>query len=137
MKKILIILMIGCFTTSAISDELIMKCRNGYLYKHITQSTGDQVFSSHIKRDKGAYHKWCASEIRQDNKKFTLSIEGVELIVKDFKAICMVEKYTMKNGFVGRSQTSVIDFKKLNRKTELFKNNDTKKTKKQIKCKKA
>ena len=114
--------------------EIEMKCKN-YKYKYISENGAKKVYSSSLKRDKGEYHLWCPTSLTERNSKFMKSITNASLVISDEKAICTVEKYVMKNGGVGKNQTSVNDFAKLERTTEYYWNDNPKKIVKKEKCK--
>ena len=132
MKKVLLLFTIFFFSTNLVAEEIIMKCKN-YRYKFISDTSGVSIYSAHIKRDKKKYHKFCATEVRDDNKHFLKSIEGVEMIITDYKVTCLTAKAVMKNGGVGTDATSVTDFKSLSRNSEGYWNG--KKYKQSEKCK--
>tara|TARA_B100001057_G_scaffold415903_1_gene433672 strand:+ start:89 stop:499 length:411 start_codon:yes stop_codon:yes gene_type:complete len=117
MKKVLLLFTIFFFSTNLIAEEIIMKCKN-YRYKFISDTSGISIYAAHIKRDKKKYHKFCPTEVRDDNKHFLKSVEGVEMIITDYKVTCLTAKGVMKNGGVGTDSTSVTDFKSLSRNSE-------------------
>ena len=102
MKKVLYLFTILFFSTNLFAEEIIMKCKH-YRYKFISDTSGVSIYSAHIKRDKKKYHKFCATEVRDDNKHFLKSIEGVEMIITDYKVTCLTAKGVMKNGYRIRS----------------------------------
>ena len=112
------ILTIFSFCTNVIAEEIIMKCKN-YRYKYVADSSGISIYASHIKRDKKKYHKFCPSEVRDDNKHFLISVEGVEMIITDKKITCLTSKGVLKSGVVTAS-TSVTDFEKFKRDSEFY-----------------
>ena len=134
-KKFIFILTIFSFWTNVIAEEIIMKCKN-YRYKYVADSSGISIYASHIKRDKKKYHKFCPSEVRDDNKHFLISVEGAEMIIADKKITCLTSKGVLKSGVVTAS-TSVTDFEKFKRDSEFYwngkKHNQTEKCKKQKK----
>ena len=132
MKKIFIIFVLTFFSTSAVAETIIIKCKK-YRYKYVSDDTGVTVFSANIKRDKKNYHKFCPTEINESNKHFLKSIEGVELVVSEYQAICFTKKATFLSGAILTESTSVTDFKKLKRSSN-FKWNGTKQTQRE-KCK--
>ena len=115
-KKFFLILTIFSFCTNVIAEEIIMKCKN-YRYKYVADSSGISIYASHIKRDKKKYHKFCPSEVRDDNKHFLISVEGAEMIIADKKITCLTSKGVLKSGVVTAS-TSVTDFEKFKRDSE-------------------
>jgi len=134
-KSVFLVLILFVFNeTNLFAKEIEMKCKN-YKYKYISNENGKKVYSSHLKRDKGVYHLWCPSSLTERNRKFLKSITNSSLTVSDAKAICSVEKYVMKNGNIGRNQTSVNDFVKLQRSKEYYWNDNPEKKVKKEKCK--
>ena len=132
MKKVLLLFTIFFFSTNLVAEEIIMKCKSTR-YKFISDTSGVSIYSANIKRDKKKYHKFCATEVRDDNKHFLKSIEGIEMIITDYKATCLTAKGVMKNGGVLTDSTSVTDFKSLSRNSEGYWNG--KKYKQSEKCK--
>ena len=117
MKKVLLLFTIFFFSTNLVAEEIIMKCKNTR-YKFISDTSGVSIYSANIKRDKKKYHKVCQTEVRDDNKHFLKSVEGVEMIITDYKVTCLAAKAVMKNGNVATAGTSVTDFKSLTRNSE-------------------
>lgn len=117
MKKLLIIFILICFSTSVFAEVIIMKCKN-YRYKYVSNEGVTTVFSANIKRDKKTYHKFCPGVVNESNKHFLKSAEGVSLTISDFQAICFSKKLVFLNGGIGTDSTSVTDFKKLKRSSE-------------------
>ena len=117
-KKFIIILMITFFSTNVIAEEIIMKCKN-YRYKYVSNGSDIKIYAAHIKRDRKKYHKFCPSEVRDDNKHFLKSVEGVEMIITDKKITCLTSKGVLKSGVVTAS-TSVTDFEKFKRNSEFY-----------------
>ena len=109
--------MITTFSTNIIAEEIIMKCKHNR-YKYVADSSGISIYAAHIKRDKKKYHKFCPARVTDDNKHFLKSAEGVEMIITDYKVMCLTAKGVLKNGGVVTSSTSVTDFKKLTRNSE-------------------
>ena len=132
MKKFAIIFALICFTTNVVAEVIIMKCKK-YRYKYVTNEGVITIFSANIKRDKKNYHKFCPSEVNDSNKHFAKSIEGVDLTITDYQAICFTKKVVMLNGGILTDSTSITDFKKLTRSSN-FKWNG-KKQKQREKCK--
>ena len=132
MKRLLSILIIIFFPLNVVAEEIIMKCKN-YRYKYVSDDLNTIVYSANIKRDKKKYHKFCPTEVRDDNKHFLKSAEGVEMIITGYKVTCLSAKGVMKNGGVGTDSTSVTDFKSLTRNSEGYWNG--KKYKQSEKCK--
>ena len=134
-KKFFLIITIFLFCTNIIAEEIIMKCKN-YRYKYVADSSGISIYAAHIKRDKKKYHKFCPSEVRDDNKHFLQLVEGVEMIINDKKITCLTSKGVLKSGVVTAS-TSVTDFEKFKRNSEFYwngkKQSQTEKCKKQKK----
>ena len=124
--------MLVCFSTNVVAEVIIMKCKY-YRYKFESNESGTTIYSANIKRDKKNYHKFCPAEINESNKHFLNSIEGVELFVSEYQAVCFTKKATFLNGGIGTDSTSVTDFKKLKRSSN-FKWNGVKQTQKE-KCK--
>lgn len=123
--------MITTFSTNIIAEEIIMKCKH-YRYKYVADSSGVSIYATHIKRDKKKYHKFCPSEVRDDNKHFLKSVEGAEMIVTDKKVTCLTDKGVLKSGVV-TSSVSVTDFEKFRRNSEFYWNG--KKQSQNEKCK--
>ena len=117
MKKVSLLFTILFFSTNLVAEEIIMKCKH-YRYKFISDASGVSIYSAHIKRDKKKYHKFCPTEVRDDNKHFLKSVEGVEMIITGYKVTCLTAKGVMKNGGIGTDSTSVTDFKSLSRNSE-------------------
>ena len=116
-----------------------MKCKFKK-YKYITQDSGNIILSTN-KKGKAKWVGWCPGEKTEDNKKWFVSTKNRELIIGDFKGICMVDvcKFKMPDGSgvgVVKNSTTVIDFKKLILKTEYFWKDEKKKYKEKEKCKK-
>ena len=132
MKKLFIIFVLTAFSTSVVAETIIMKCKN-YRYKYVSDGTGVKVFSANIKRDKKNYHKFCPTEVNESNNHFLKSIEGVELVISEYQAICFTKKATFLSGGIGTDSTSVTDFKKLKRSSK-YKWNGQPQTQKE-KCK--
>ena len=132
LKKFFLILTIFSFCTNVIAEEIIMKCKY-YLYKYVADSSGISIYASNIKRDKKKYHKFCPSEVRDDNKHFLISVEDAEMIITDKKITCLTSKGILKSGVVTAS-TSVTDFEKFKRDSEYYWNG--KKHNQSEKCKK-
>ena len=132
MKNFFIIFVLTAFSTSVVAETIIMKCKK-YRYKYVSDGTEVTVFSANIKRDKKNYHKFCPAEVNESNKHFLKSIEGVELVISEYQAICFTKKATFINGGIGTDSTSVTDFKKLKRSSN-YKWNGTKQTQRE-KCK--
>ena len=132
LKKFFLILTIFSFCTNVIAEEIIMKCKY-YLYKYVADSSGISIYASNIKRDKKKYHKFCPSEVRDDNKHFLISVEDAEMIITDKKITCLTSKGILKSGVVTAS-TSVTDFEKFKRDSEYYLNG--KKHNQSEKCKK-
>ena len=132
MKKFFIIFVLTAFSTSVVAETIIMKCKK-YRYKYVSDGTGVTVFSANIKRDKKNYHKFCPAEVNESNNHFLKSIEGVELVISEYQAICFTKKATFLSGGIGTDSTSVTDFKKLKRSSN-YKWNGTKQTQRE-KCK--
>ena len=118
-RKFILVLTIILFPTSIVAEEIIIKCKN-YRYKYVADSSGISIYAAHIKRDKKKYHKFCPSEVRDDNKHFMKSAEGVEMMITDYKVTCLTAKGVLTNGGVITSSTSVTDFKKLTRNSEFY-----------------
>ena len=108
--------MITTFSTNIIAEEIIMKCKH-YRYKYVADSSGISIYAAHIKRDKKKYHKFCPSEVRDDNKHFLKSVEGVDMIITDKKVTCLTSKGVLKSGVV-TSSVSVTDFEKFKRNSK-------------------
>ena len=132
MKKIFVIFVLTFFSTSVVAETIVMKCKK-YRYKYVSNDTGVTVYSANIKRDKKNYHKFCPAEVNESNKHFLKSVEGVQLTISDYQAICVTKKATFLNRGILTDSTSVTDFKKLKRSIN-FKWNGDKQTKKE-KCK--
>ena len=132
MKKFTIILTLICFSTNVVAEVIIMKCKK-YRYKYVTNEGAVTIFSANIKRDKKNYHKFCPAEVNDSNNHFAKSIEGVELIINDYQAICFTKKAVMLNGGILTDSTSITDFKELKRSSN-FKWN-VKEQKQREKCK--
>ena len=132
MKKIFVILVLTFFSTSVLAETIVMKCKN-YRYKYVSDDTGVTIYSANIKRDKKNYHKFCPAEVNESNKHFLKSVEGVELTISDYQAICFTKKATFLSGAIGTDSTSITDFKKLKRSSN-FKWNGVKQTQRE-KCK--
>ena len=126
------------FTTSVTGEENIMKCKYKK-YKYITQDSGNVILSTN-KKGKPKWVGWCPGEKTEDNKNWFVSAKNRELIIGDFKGICMVEKgeFLMKNGNIGviRSSKSVTDFKELTYTSEFLWMDKRKKRTRNEKCKK-
>lgn len=114
MKKYFTIFILICFSTNVIAEVIIMKC-NKYRYKYVSSEGVTNIFSANIKRDKKVYHKFCPTEINSSNNHFAKSIDGVDLTISDYQAICFTKKVVMINGGIGTESTSITDFKKLKR----------------------
>lgn len=108
--------MITFFSTNVIAEEIIMKCKN-YRYKYVSNGSDIKIYAAHIKRDRKKYHKFCPSEVRDDNKHFLKSVEGVEMIITDKKITCLTSKGVLKSGVV-TSSVSVTDFEKFKRNSK-------------------
>ena len=132
MKKIFVIFVLTFFSTSLVAETIIIKCKK-YRYKYVSDDSGVTIYSANIKKDKKNYHKFCPAEVNKSNKHFLKSVEGVELIISDYQAICFTKKATFLNGGIGTDSTSVTDFKKLKRSSN-FKWNGAKQTQRE-KCK--
>ena len=132
MKKFTIILTLICFSTNVVAEVIIMKCKK-YRYKYASNEGAVTIFSANIKRDKKNYHKFCPAEVNDSNNHFAKSIEGVELIINDYQAICFTKKAVMLNGGILTDSTSITDFKELKRSSN-FKWNG-KEQKQREKCK--
>ena len=118
-RKFILVLTIILFPTSIVAEEIIMKCKH-YRYKYVSNSSGISIYATHIKRDKKKYHKFCPSEVRDDNKHFVKSVEGSDMIITDYKVTCLTPKAVLTNDGVITSSTSVTDFKKLTRNSEFY-----------------
>ena len=103
LKNFFLVITILLFCTNVIAEEIIMKCKN-YLYKYVADSSGVSIYASNIKRDKKKYHKFCPSEVRDDNKHFLISAEGTEMIITDKKITCLTAKGVLKSGVVTASE---------------------------------
>ena len=123
--------MITPFSTNIIAEEIIMKCKHNR-YKYVADSSGISIYSANIKRDKKKYHKFCPSEVRDDNKHFLKSVEGVDMIITDKKVTCLTSKGVLKSGVV-TSSVSVTDFEKFKRNSVF--NRNGKKQSQTEKCK--
>lgn len=132
MKKFTIILTLICFSTNVVAEVIIMKCKK-YRYKYVSNEGVVTIFSANIKRDKKNYHKFCPAEVNDSNNHFAKSIEGAELIINDYQAICFTKKVVMLNGGIATDSTSITDFKELKRSSN-FKWNG-KEQKQREKCK--
>ena len=132
MKKFTIILTLIFFSTNVVAEVIIMKCKK-YRYKYVSNEGVVTIFSANIKRDKKNYHKFCPAEVNDSNNHFAKSIEGVELIINDYQAICFTKKAVMLNGGILTDSTSITDFKELKRSSN-FKWNG-KEQKQREKCK--
>ena len=93
-----------------------MKCKH-YRYKYMADSSGISIYAAHIKRDKKKYHKFCPSEVRDDNKHFLKSVEGSDMIITGKKVTCLTAKAVLKSGVV-TSSVSVTDFEKFKRNSK-------------------
>ena len=131
-KKLALLISLLIFSSNLIAEEIIMKCKY-YLYKYVADSSGISIYASNIKRDKKKYHKFCPSEVRDDNKHFLISVEDAEMIITDKKITCLTSKGILKSGVVTAS-TSVTDFEKFKRDSEYYWNG--KKHNQSEKCKK-
>ena len=132
MKKFAIIFALICFSTNVVAEVIIMKCKK-YRYKYESNEGVVTIYSANIKRDKKNYHKFCPAKVNDSNKHFAKSIEGVDLTISDYQAICFTKKVVMLNGGIGTDSTSITDFKKLTRSSN-FKWNG-KEQKQREKCK--
>ena len=138
MKKLSLYIFLIFFTTNVTAEEIVMKCKFKK-YNYISQDSGDIILSTN-KKGKAKWVGWCPGKKTEDNKDWFVSAKNRELIISDLKGICMIEKgeFLKKNGNIGfvRSSTSVTDFKKLTYTSEFFWMNETKKRKRNEKCKK-
>ena len=132
MKRFAIIFALICFSTNVVAEVIIMKCKK-YRYKYVSNEGVVTIYSANIKRDKKNYHKFCPAKVNDSNKHFAKSIEGVDLTISDYQAICFTKKVVMLNGGILTDSTSITDFKKLTRSSN-FKWNG-KEQKQREKCK--
>ena len=112
-----------------------MKCKK-YRYKYVSNEGVVTIFSANIKRDKKNYHKFCPAEVNDSNNHFAKSIEGVELIINDYQAICFTKKVVMLNGGILTDSTSITDFKELKRSSNFKWNGKEKKQREKCKLEK-
>ena len=112
-----------------------MKCKK-YRYKYVSNEGVVTIYSANIKRDKKNYHKFCPAKVNDSNKHFAKSIEGADLTISDYQAICVTKKVVMLNGGIGTDSTSITDFKKLTRSSNFKWNGKEKKQREKCKLEK-
>ena len=131
-KKLFIHLILILFTTSVAAEEMFMKCGKKTTYKYISDTSGDKIFLRN-KYTKNKYEEWCSADKPPPG---SILVEDHNVIIKDFKGICMVAKVVYDDGYEITSNTSVTDFVALTRTREFFDNEHTDKIKESFKCKK-
>ena len=129
-KKLFTYIILMLFTTSVAAEEMFMKCGKITTYKYISDSSGDKIFLRN-KYTKNKYEEWCTPDVPG-----VILVEDHNVIIKNFKGICMFGRVVFDDGYEVKSNTSVTDFVALTRTREFFDNKNTEKMKESYKCKK-
>ena len=114
-KKLFIHIILILFTTSVAAEEMFMKC-GPTTYKYISDSSGDKIFLRN-KYTKNKYEEWCSADKPPPG---SILVEDHNVIIKDFKGICMVGRVVYDDGYELKSNTSVTDFVALTRTREFL-----------------
>ena len=130
-KKLFIHIILILFTTSVAAEEMFMKC-GPTTYKYISDSSGDKIFLRN-KYTKNKYEEWCSADKPPPG---SILVEDHNVIIKNFKGICIVGRVVYDDGYEIKLNTSVTDFVALTRTREFFDNKNTEKIKQSFKCKK-
>ena len=59
---------------NVLSEEIILDCK-GIMYKYVKDGTNVLVYSTHMKRDEGKWHRWPYTGVIEENKHFLKSLE--------------------------------------------------------------
>ena len=76
---------------NVLSEEIILDCK-GIMYKYVKDGTNVSVYSTHMKRDEGKWHRWPYTGVIEENKHFLKSLEEVETIIDGYKVTSKSKK---------------------------------------------
>ena len=96
---------------NVLSEEIILDCK-GIMYKYVKDGTNVLVYSTHVKRDEGKWHRWPYTGVIEENKHFLKSLKEVETIIDGYKVTSKSKKIELLNGDIAANSKMTIDFKK-------------------------